>query len=58
MTDPTDADVAWCQAFLVEAERVGAWHDELWEELAILVRDPVLRALPPAAAVEHWRTNG
>lgn len=57
-TDIDPADLAWCQAFYVEAQRRDLCFYELWEIVPQLVRDPQLRSLPPAEAVEHWRIHG
>ncbi len=59
-TEPSADDIAWCQAFLAEAQRRDLYEPggELWEFMPQLMRDPALRGLPAAEAFERWRTHG
>lgn len=54
--EPSDDDIAWCQAFLAEAKRLGEYEagGTLWEFMDQLAADPELRPLPPADAARKF----
>lgn len=55
-TEPSADDIAWCQAFLAEAKRLGEYEDggDLWEFMHQLAADPELRRLPGSKAAQRF----